>query len=337
MEFWLNKQDQEFDLHNYVQKATVPIGSVLPVIGPYIRVAKITEQVISKNFMKKCYNIKSLKIDGSISQSVATTLNTWMKELQIESLSIGQGYEDSVEKLLNGIEGLNEFKFDSFEKLLPNDFFNKNSAIQHLLLILPEYYEFSLDLSSLTVLHSLQSLLLTTERTAVFDDVQKYIKMDHLKEFSVYILDDNWDADTWNNFAKYLAQNTKLDNLHIHGFIEIGDETFSTLKSFDLTSLSLDVRFYWDDFSTALRESAAPRLKYLRLKWPISWCSSVKIGHILKIWTTVEAICLNAYDESDLLFRFKDEFFKDILQISDNRPGLKLHIFASEVSFRKIF
>lgn len=162
--------------------------------------------------------------------------------------------------------------------------------------------------------------------------------MDHLKELSIHILQEsNWDEDTWNNFAKYLAKNAKLDKLRMIGWIEIGEETFSTLNLLNLTSLCLNVHFSWEDFSSVLHESTAPRLKYLTLNWKISWCNYAKIGHILNMWTTVEAICLSAYDESDLLFHFKDEFFNKILKISDNRPGLTLHIFSSEVSFRKIF
>lgn len=123
LKYWTYKQNQEFDLSKYVEKATVPIGNLLTVIGPYIRVAKITEQVKSKSFMEKCYNIKALKIDGCISQSAAIVLNTWMKELKTESLSIGLGFEGNVEELLQGIEGLNSFAFDSFEKILTSDFF----------------------------------------------------------------------------------------------------------------------------------------------------------------------------------------------------------------------
>lgn len=339
LKYWdyKTKQSQEFDLNKFVEQAAVPIGKVLSVIGPYIRIAKITEQVMSKSFMEKCFNIKSLKIDGCISRSAAIVFNTWMKELKIESISIGHEFEDNVEELLQGIEGLNTFAFDSFQKLLPSDFFNKNSTIQHLSLTQGDDFELSLDLSSLVVLQNLQSLFLTTERTAVLDDVHKYIKMGHLKEFSMYILESNMDEYIWNNFAEYLAKNTKLDKLRMIGCIDIDEETFSTLKLFNLTSLCLEVRFSWKDFSSALCENAAPRLKYLRLDWPISWCNYAKIGHVLKMWTTVEAICLNANDESDLLFHFKDEFYSNILTISNDRPGLTLHIFSSEVSYRRIF
>ncbi len=141
LKFWTKGRNEEFNFKNYIEKDTVPIGNVLPVIGPYIRVAKITEEHMSDLLMEKCCNIKSLKIDGSISQSTAITLNTWMKQLQIESLSVGQGFEDYVEELLHGIEGLKTFVFNSFQKLLPVDFFHKNSGIQHLLLILGDSHE----------------------------------------------------------------------------------------------------------------------------------------------------------------------------------------------------
>lgn len=139
----------------------------------------------------------------------------------------------------------------------------------------------------------------------------------------------------WNNFAKYLAQNTKLDNLHLGGYIFIDKKRFYTLKLFHLTSLRLDVDFSWHDFLTILHDSPAPRLKYLRLQWPLEWCCSDKIGNILKIWTTIEAICLNSgpgdYPKHQLNFQFNDAFFKEMLDVSDNRAGLKLHIFSSEV------
>lgn len=337
VKYWVNKQNQVFDLAKCVEGATVNIGNALPVIGPYIRVAKITEKVIRKSFMEKCCNIKLLEIDGCISQSVAITLNTWMKELKIDGLSIGLGFEDYVEDLLDGIGGLKKFEFNSFQKLLPSDFFEKNSSIQHLLLVLSNDNDLALDISSLQVLHSLQSLFVTTERTAVLNDVRKYVKMDRLKEFSIYFLESDWDAEIWGSFAEYLAKNTKLDKLKITGSIDIDEPIFHKLKLFNLTSLWVDVGFSWEDFSTALHESESPRLKYLKLEWPLSWCSSANIGYILKMWTAVEAICLNAYDQSDLLHRFNDKFFNDILEISDNRPVMKIHIFSSEVSFRKIF
>ncbi|XP_037045868.1 uncharacterized protein LOC119081247 [Bradysia coprophila] len=335
--FWLSKQNEEFDFNGFVENATVPIGNILPVIGPYIRVAKISEQEIRELFMVNCCNIKSLKIDGSISRSAAITLNTWLKQLKIESLSIGQTFEDHVEELLNGIEGLRSFVFDSFQKLLPEDFFNQNTSIRHLLLILGDSQELSLDLSSLQVLHSLQSLSITTERTTVLIDVRKYVKIEQLQEFSINILDDNWDACIWDDFATYLAENSKVDKLRMNGCIDIDHRTCSTLNSFNLKSLWLDVSVSWEDFTSSFRESAMPRLKYLRLEWPISWCRTEKIGRILDIWPTVEAICLNVQEgSSNLIMHFKDEFYADLLKRYDNRPGsseLRIHIFSSEISF----
>lgn len=328
LKYWLDKENQEFDFKKYVEKTTVSIENVLPVIGSYIRVAKITEPVLNKYLMEKCYNIKSLKIDESISQKAAVTLNTWMKQLKIESLSIGLGFENYVKELLDGIEGLNAFGFNSYQNL-PNNFFYKNSTIQHLLLILGDEYDFS----SLLVLQSLQSIFLQTERTGQLVDVQKYVKTDNVKEFSIFCLEDNWDADIWNRFVNHLAKKTKLDKLKLNGYnIFFDNNTFSTLQLFNLKSLWLGVDFSWNDFSKFLHENAAPRLKYLRLEWTLSWCSSEKIGDILKIWTTVEAICLNADEDSNHQLHFNETFFNDILEISDNRPGLRLHIFSSEVS-----
>ncbi len=188
------------------------------------------------------------------------------------------------------------------------------------------------DLSSLSVLHNLHSLFITTERTAVLDEVRKHVKIDQLKEFSIDILDDNWDANVWNNFAKYLVENTKLHKLKMNGCIHIDKKTFSILNLFNLNSLWLDVYFSWYDFSRASHGSAMTSLKYLRLEWSISWCKSEKIGHILDMLPTVEAICFNVHDgSSDLLIHFKDEFYSDILKRSDNRPGFRMHIFSSEV------
>ncbi|XP_037031157.1 uncharacterized protein LOC119070784 [Bradysia coprophila] len=338
VQYYLQKQNQKFDLAKCVKKVTVPIENVLSEIGPHIRVAKIDESAIHTTFVKKCLNIKSLEIDGSIiiSKNVAITLNAWIKKLHIDSLSMGQGFEDCVEDILDGITGLNSFAFDSFDKLLPTDFFYKNSNIEHLLLVMGNDAELALDLSSLHVLHNLHSLSLTTQKTAVLDDVREYLKVDQLKEFSIYMLDDNWDADTWEDFANYLAKNTKLDKLRIIGSVEFDTKTFSQLKLFNLTSLWLDVRFSWDDLSTALYESTALRLKYLRLEWPLSWCNSRRIGCIFKMWTTVEVVCFGTNDTSDLLHHFNDRFFSDILNLSNNRPALKLHIFSSEICFNFI-
>jgi len=192
------------------------------------------------------------------------------------------------------------------------------------------------------MLQNLQSLSLESPAlqdemiSGLLDDIQKYVKMDQLKEFSISCQEENWDAEIWSNFAKYLAKNTQLDNLKLNGYMEVDKETLSTLKLFNLTSLCLDADFSWEDFSTILHESAAPRLKYLRLKWHISWCCSEKIGHILKMWTNVEAICLQDIDGSMYQLQFSDEFFIDILKISDNRPGLRLHIFCSEICFNFI-
>lgn len=335
VQYWVNKQNQEFDLSEFVEKVTVPIENVLSAIGPYIRVAKISANALSAFFMETCVNIKSVKIDGSVSQSVAITLNTWMKQLKIDELSIGQGFEDFVVELLDGITGLNSFVFDSFQQLLPRNFFDKNSSMQHLLLTLPDEEVLALNLSFLQVLDKLKSLSLTVGKTDVLDDVRKYVKMNQLIEFSIYIMD--WDADIWDTFAEHLAQNTKIEKLRISGYVEIDEPTFSTLNSFNLTSLCLEVAFLWECFSMALRENTASQLKYLRLRWPIAWCNSTKIAYILKMWSTVEAICFNLDDESNLLHHFKDQFFIDILEISHDRPGLKLHIFCSEVSFRKTF
>lgn len=187
LKYWVSKQNEVFDLKKYVEKNTVPIGDVLPVIGPFIRVAKIADQVDSKSFMERCCNLKSLKIDGNINRSAVVTLNTWMKASKIESLFIGREFEDYVEPLLDGIEELKSFSFDSFMKLLPGDFFKKNSAIEHLLLILPDYHELALDLSTLVMLHSLRSIFLTIESTDVLNDVRNYLKIDELKEFSIFI------------------------------------------------------------------------------------------------------------------------------------------------------
>lgn len=337
VKYYSQKQNQKFDLSKCMEKATVPIGNLLSVIGPYIRVAKIDESAVDTTFLKECFNVKSLEIDGSISNNVAITLNAWIKNLQIDSLSMGQGFEECMEVFLDGITGLNSFALDSFDKLLPTDFFAKNSNIEHLLLVLGNDADLALDLSSLHVLHNLHSLSLTTQKTAVLDDVREYLKVDQLKEFSIYILDDHWDADTWEDFADYLAKNTKLDKLRIIGFIEFDTKTFSQLKLFNLTSLWLDVRFSWDDLSTVLYECTASRLKYLRLEWPLSWCNSRRIGCIVKMWTTVEVVCFGTNDTSDLIHHFNDRFFSDILNLSNNRPALKLHIFSSEVSVKNIF
>lgn len=184
VKFWVDKQNQEFDLNEYIEKVSVPIEIMLPVIAPYIRVAKISEHVICESFMQKCCNIKSLKIDECISHSAATTYNVWMKRLNIESLSIDDGFLD-VDQLLDGICGLKELVFDSHQKL-PSDFFNKSSAIQHLLLILQDDY----DLSSLQVLHSLQSLFLctkTSSKNSILDDVKKWIKIDNTSRNFLYV------------------------------------------------------------------------------------------------------------------------------------------------------
>lgn len=334
VKYWINKQNQKIDLAQCVVECNVSLEKLLTVIGPYIKVVKVTEDVITESFVKKCNNIKSVEIGGCVSKSVAITLNEWMKNTKIDSLSIGQEFDENVEELLRGITGLNSFVFDSFQKLLPSNFFDNNSTLQHLLLVLGDDSDLALDLSSLHVLHNLRSLSVTTEKTDILDRVRNYVQMKQLEEFSILILEDNWDKDIFGNFLEYLAKNSKIDKLRITGVIDIDCSIFSKLNLFDLTSLWLDVAFTWEDFSTALKNTVAHRIKYLRLEWPVSWCSSAKIGCVLQSWATVEAICLNSYDPSNLVHHFSDQFFFDILKMSDSRPRLKLHIFSSEVSFR---
>ncbi|KAJ6648505.1 hypothetical protein Bhyg_03735 [Pseudolycoriella hygida] len=326
------KKNQEFDLKEYLEKATVPIEELLPVIGPYLQVVKITGQVISESFMEKCVNVRSLKIDECNSQNTAITLNKWMKTLTIESLFIGQYFETYVKELLDGISGLKTFTYECYWKL-PRNFLLKNSTIQHLLLIPLDY-----NLSPLRALDSLQSLYIKSSPHMIrglLNAIQQYVKFDNLKEFSMHCLDDRWnagDADAWNNFAENLAKRAKLENLNlIGGVFFIYKATLSILNLFDLKSLCLDVGFTWHDFSTMLQASVAPRLKYVKLQWPLEYCCSEKIGNILQIWTNVEAICLQDIDGPNHQLQFDDEFFSDIFKILNRRLGLRIHMSSNEI------
>lgn len=291
VQFWRYKKSEELDLSEYIENGKIPIQNILPQYGPHIHVIFIEfPDDITENVVMNCSNVKSLRFtdhkadEGYVYPTdVRSRLNTWIKQLKLESLWFW--YADQLLQFCDGVTILKElFAYDT------DDIYaciESNSNVERLCIALTDDFNFGI----LNKLQHLRRLHIYHFYNIHLTKLLESVNFSGLTEFSVYYYDV---LDNFNEFLKMLAERTKLDKLNIEcpNSYMINHNTFHALKLFNLTTLRLYIDFSSDDFTNFIHENPAPRLKHLIWRW--QRCNQDILISVIQNWKHLEKICCSA-------------------------------------------